>query len=104
MDKSLDQKLAAIHANPSSREFILADAKDADMAFGIGAPGLSPEGHAGELRFRTLQEYRDQISAITRQGLADIMLMSASTNYALTIQERLFDQSSVTPAVRANDT
>jgi hypothetical protein len=104
MDKSLDQKLAAIHANPSSREFILADAKDADMAFGIGAPGLSPEGHAGELRFRTLEDYRDQIRAITRQGLVDIMLMSASTNYALTIQERLFDHSSVTPAVRANDT
>ena len=42
MDKSLDRKLAAIHANPNTREFILADAKDADMAFGIGAPGLSP--------------------------------------------------------------
>ena len=40
MQKSLDRKLAAIHADPSgSREFILADAKDADMAFGIGAPG-----------------------------------------------------------------
>ena len=45
MVKSLDRKLDAIHANPSTcREFILADAKDADMAFGIGAPGQSPEG------------------------------------------------------------
>ena len=43
MDKSLDRKLAAIHADPNCREFILADAKDADMAFGIGAPGQSPE-------------------------------------------------------------
>ena len=43
MDKSLDRKLAAIHADPHGcREFILADAKDADMAFGIGAPGLRP--------------------------------------------------------------
>src|SRR3954470_24606779 len=102
--KSLDRKLAAIHADPNSREFILADAKDADMAFGIGAPGLSPEAHAGELRFRTLEDYRDQMRLITRQGLVDIMLMSASTSYALTIRERLFENSPVTPAVRANDT
>ncbi|MBX6316655.1 MAG: hypothetical protein IRY99_27640, partial [Isosphaeraceae bacterium] len=102
--KSLDRKLAAIHADPNTREFILADAKDADMAFGIGAPGRSPEAHPGEVRFRTLEEYREQIRAITRQGLVDIMLMSASTNYALTIRERLFDDSPVTPAVRANDT
>ena len=32
------------------------------------------------------------------------MLMSASSNHALTIRERLFDDSPVTPAVRANDT
>ena len=61
MDKSLDRKLAAIRADPNTREFILADAKDADMAFGIGAPGLSPEAHSGELRHRTLEEYRDQM-------------------------------------------
>lgn len=105
VDKSLDRKLAAIQADPQgSREFIIADAKDADMAYGIGAPGLSPESHNGEVRFRTLGEYREQIRTNTRQGLIDIMLMSSSTNYLLTIQERLFDGSSVTPAVRANDT
>ena len=104
MEKSLDRKLAAIHADPNCREFILADAKDADMAFGIGAPGQSPEAHAGEIRFRTLADYRDQIRAIARQGIVDIMLMSASTNHKLTIEERLFDDSHVTPAIRANDT
>jgi hypothetical protein len=105
MIKSLDRKLAAIHADPTScREFILADAKDADMATGLGAPGKSPELHAGEVRFRTLEEYRDQMRLITRQGLVDIMLMSASSNHALTFRERLFDDSPVTPAVRANDT
>jgi hypothetical protein len=104
MDKSLDRKLAAIQADPACREFILADAKDADMALGIGAPGRSPEAHAGELRFRTLEEYREQMRLITRQGLVDIMLMSASSSYALTLRERLFDGSPVTPAVRANDT
>ncbi|MGE5194020.1 MAG: hypothetical protein ACM3U2_16110 [Deltaproteobacteria bacterium] len=103
--KSLDQKLAAIHADPAGcREFILADAKDADMAFGVGAPGLSPERHDGEQRFRTLEEYREQIRQITRSELVDIMLMSASTNELLTIRERLFENSPVTPAARANDT
>ena len=105
MVKSLDRKLAAIHASPSScREFILADAKDADMAFGIGAPGQSPEAHAGEVRFKTLEDYREQIRAIVKQGVVDIMLMSASTNHALTIRERRFDDSPITPAARANDT
>lgn len=103
--KALDRKLASIHADPhGSREFILADAKDADMAFGIGAPGASPEAHPGEVRLRTLEEYRELIRENTRQGLVDIMLMSASTNYQLTVRERLFDASHVTPAIRANDT
>ncbi len=104
MIKSLDRKLAAIHADANCREFILADAKDADMALGLGAPGKSPEMHAGEVRFKTLEEYRQQMRLITRQGLVDIMLMSASSNHALTFRERLFDGSAVTPAVRANDT
>lgn len=103
--KSLDRKLAAIHADPAGcQDFILADAKDADMAFGMGAPGLSPERHDGERRFRTLDEYREQIRQISRSELVDIMLMSASTNDVLTIGERMFDNSPVTPAARANDT
>jgi hypothetical protein len=105
MLKSLDAKLAAIHADPHGcREFILADAKDADMAFGVAAPGLSPEQHAGEQRFKTLAEYRDQIRQIVRSELVDIMLMSASTSEQLALVERLFDNSPVTPAARANDT
>ena len=37
--KSLDTKLAKIKADRSSRDFIIADAKDADMAFGVSATG-----------------------------------------------------------------
>ena len=102
--KSLDRKLAALKTNPDANEFILADAKDADMAFGIGAPGSSPEAHTDELRYRTLIDFRSIIYEIVRQELIDIMLVSASTNDVLTIQKRLFDSSPVTPAVRANDT
>src|SRR5690606_28386917 len=102
--KSLDCKLAAIHADPHGcKEFIIADAKDADMAYGIGAPGLSPERHDGELRYKTLAQYRQQIREVIEQGIVDIMLMSASTNELLTIEERLFENSAITPATRAND-
>src|SRR5918912_3790050 len=103
--KSLDAKLARIHADPlGCKDFILADAKDADMALAIGAPGQSPEAHSGELRYRSLAEFREVIEQIVAQGLVDIMLMSASTSEVLTIHKRLFDKSPVTPAARANDT
>jgi hypothetical protein len=105
MQKSLDQKLSRIHADPrGSKDFILADAKDADMALSIGAPGRSPESHPNEVRYRSLAEFRDQIVQIVEQKLVDVMLMSASTNEDLTIQKRIFDNSPVTPAARANDT
>jgi hypothetical protein len=105
MQKSLNQKLARIHTDPArAKDFILADAKDADMALSIGAPGRSPEHHAGETQYRSLQEFRDIIEQIVEQQLVDIMLMSAHTNEVLTIQKRIFDKSPVTPAARANDT
>lgn len=104
MEKSLDLKIRRILADPSCKDFILADAKDADMAHGLAAPGKSPEAHSSEGRFRTLAEYRQIMREITRSGLVDIMLMSASSSEVLAIQERLFENSPVTPACRANDT
>src|SRR5579871_6044326 len=105
MEKSLDVKLARIHADPHGcKDFVLADAKDADMALAIGAPGRSPEAHSGELRYRSLAEFRDIIEQIVEQGLVDVMLMSASTSEVLTIHRRLFERSHVTPAARVNDT
>jgi hypothetical protein len=120
MTRSLDQKLAAIRANPhNTREFILADAKDADMAFGVRAPGprsylathgarpaqFSPEVWTrGEYGYRNLPEFLDIIREVTHQGLVDIMLMSAYVNEQLTIKEGLFKNSHITPACRANDT
>jgi len=98
MEKTLDTKLAALKKDPASSVFILADAKDADMAFGISSPGVALDG-----RMRSLSDYRDQIREIVSQGLVDITLMSASTSELLTIKERIFDSSPVTPAARAND-
>lgn len=117
--KSLDAKLADIRANPgSSRAFIIADAKDADMAFGVRAPGhrryLSAKGaHPAqfspelwtrdEFGHRNLPEFLDIIREVVGQGLVDIMLMSAHVNEQLTIKEGLFSDSHITPAARAND-
>ena len=117
--KFLDAKLAEIRANPRSRAFILADAKDSDMAFGVRAPGprgflakhgarpaqFSPEvWNRDEFGYRNLPEFLDIIREVTHQGLVDIMLMSAYVNEQLSIKERLFRYSPVTPAARANDT
>lgn len=111
MTKRLDQKLASIHADPSgSREFIIADAKDADMAFGIAAPGPNrggscPHGYnESEGCWKTLDNYLDQIRAVVQQDIVDIMLLSASNLERLAIKEKLFQDSAITPAARANDT
>ena len=104
MEKSLDSKITRILADPGCEDFILADAKDADMGFGLAAPGVNREANADRFPFRTMDQYRDAMREITRQGLVDIMLMSASSNEVLTIQQRIFDDSTVTPAARANDT
>src|SRR5882724_1439653 len=117
--KSLDVKLAEIKVNRQSRAFIIADAKDADMAFGARAPGprgflakrgarpaqFSPEVWTrDEFGYRNLPEFLDIIREVVHQGLVDIMLMSAYVTDQLSIQEGLFARSPVTPAVRANDT
>lgn len=117
--KSLDVKLAEIKRDRSSRAFIIADAKDADMAFGVRAPGprgylakrgarpaqFSPEvWNRNEFGYRNLPEFLDIIREVTNQRLIDIMLMSAYVNEQLAIKEGLFKNSHVTPAARANDT
>jgi hypothetical protein len=117
--KSLDSKLAEIKANHQSRAFIIADAKDADMAFGARSPGprhylarrgarpvqFSPEVWTrDEFGYRNLPEFLDIIREVVHQGLVDIMLMSAYVNEQLSIKEGLFWNSHVTPAARANDT
>ncbi len=99
MHKSLDRRLEAIRDNPGSTEFIIADAKDADMAFGIAATGTNPDGS-----HPSLATFRDKIRAVVDQGIVDIVIMSASTNELLAQDERIFEGSTVTPAARANDT
>jgi hypothetical protein len=97
--KSLDQKLERIREGRYvPADFIIADAKDGDMGFGLPAPGPGSGG-----RSKTKSEYFDAMRAMTRSGLVDIMLMSASTAETLT-GEGLFEGGPVTPAIRLNDT
>jgi len=109
--KTLDQKLARIARGTDTRkDFIIADAKDADMAFGVMAPGPNRAGHCphgynqAEGCYKTLAQYHEQIRGVLKQQLVDIVLLSASNLERLGVEEGLFKNSSITPAARANDT
>jgi hypothetical protein len=104
VEKSLDRKLAEIRANYNTKTFIIADAKDPDIAYGMASPGRSPEFYGDEIRLRSLAEFRQCIRDVVRQAEVDIVLMTASTSEILVHEERLFDNSQVTPACRTNDT
>jgi hypothetical protein len=102
--KSLDEKLARIRSGAfRPTDFVIADAKDGEMGFGLTAPGPrrapdgTPFGHG------TKAAYLDKMREMTRSGLVDIMLTSASAAETLAA-EGLFADSPVTPAVRLNDT
>jgi len=101
VDKSLDIKLKTIRdGNYKPADFIIADAKDGDMAMGMAAPGPHPTRAAA---FKTKADYLEAMRLMSRSGLIDIMLMSASSAGVL-VGEGLFSESPVTPAVRLNDT
>jgi hypothetical protein len=102
MKSRLVDKLNHIRSDSSTREFILADARDADMAWGVPSPGqVYPPARGG--RYRTMPEFHEQIRDVARQGIVDIMLASISTMSVLAHRERFFDSLEVTPAVRIND-
>lgn len=98
-ERSLDRKLKNILAGDYRPvDFIIADAKDGDMANGVTTPGLN----LATERFRPLAAYRHQMKEVVASGLADIMLMSVSSAEALTGQD-VFASNPITPAVRLND-
>ncbi len=99
--KTLDTKLAAIRSGAyKPTDFIIADAKDGDIGFGAAAPGPDP---TDPTRFKPRSAHLEAIREMTRSGLVDIMLLSASSTERLS-EEGLFKKSPVTPAIRLNDT
>lgn len=99
LDMIFKEKLSEIKSgNYKKSNFIIADAKDADMAFGCVSPGTSSNGTP-----HPLKKYHDDIEKVVRSKLADIMLMSVS-NAEILSDRNIFLKSTVTPAVRLNDT
>ena len=94
MQKSLDIKLENIRTNPDNNDFIIAYAADPDMSWGVATlpPGTS------------IQIFCDGLADLVDQAKIDILLTSVSSMDILSRERRIFDDSPVTPAVRANDT
>lgn len=98
MRKSLDKKLERIREGRyRPKDFIIADAKDPDMAFGCAAAGMGADG-----RYKPIAALREDIVKVCESGLVDIMLMSQSSAEAVS-RKLDFDGASITPAVRLND-
>ena len=103
MSKTLDKKLKRIlDGQYKPKDFIIADAKDGDMAGGIEAPGPVDPADMSK-GWRTRQQFHDVIQSVIDQGEVDIMLTSASTLDALH-ERKAYHKSKVTAAIRANDT
>ena len=74
--KSLDLKLSRIRDGSwTPADFVIADAKDGEMAFGLTAPGPK-RGAAG---YKTRADYVAAMRTMTESGLVDVMLTSASS-------------------------
>ncbi len=93
--KTLDSKLAALAERSDGPEFIICYAADPDMG-----GGLQPTVGEGT----DPVEWRDEMAAMVEKGDIDILLTSVATMDDLARDRRLFDDSPVTAAVRANDT
>ncbi len=105
MSKSLKLKLQKISNQKfKPKDFILADAKDGDLAMGITTPGFQRDNQGKILQsFRKLKDYKKAMELMTKSKLIDIMLMSASVGESL-VEKKIFMNSPVTPAIRMNDT
>jgi hypothetical protein len=100
----MDSKLENIRAGRYRRtDFLIADAKDADMGSGVVGLGTVRNPDGTVQRYRTRQEFLDAIVEIIEQDIVDIMLVSAS-NLDQLHKRGAFRDSAIKPAVRANDT
>lgn len=103
--RELDRKLAKIKSGKyRPTDFIIADAKDADMAFGLQAPATysgKDFGSSGPGIYRTRQEYIAQMQALIDQGQLDIMLTSVSNAEALA--KKPGNSRKITLGFRGND-
>src|SRR5210317_2367431 len=105
MSKSLILKLQKIRNQKYKlQDFIIADAKDGDLAMGIATPGPQRDKQGKIIQgFKKIKDYKKAMEVMTKSKLVDIMLMSASVGESL-VEKKIFKNSPVTPAIRMNDT
>ena len=102
MQNRLTDKLSRIRAGTyTPRDFIIADAKDAEMGGGIGALG-SLRLADGTIRPANCADYRQAMKDMMASGLVDIMLTSMASAEDLAAGHA-FQGSDVTQAIRLND-
>lgn len=98
-----EEKIDRIRAGGyRSGDFIIADAKDVDLAAGILATGRRRDGRGTITGNRTRSEFLDEIRGLIGQDVIDIMLVSTS-NLEVLQESGAFAGSRVTPAFRGND-
>lgn len=99
-----EEKMERIRAGRYAKgDFIIADAKDADLSGGILTTGRRRSADGSIVGNRTRAEFLAEIEALVRQDVVDILL--ASTSNIESLQSRgVFAGSRVMPAFRANDT
>ena len=99
----LEEKLKKIKKSKYKKsDFIIADAKDADMGFGIYGTGVKLDKKNNSKKPLPHKEYIKNIIKMTKSNLVDIMLMSASSA-EIAHDLKVFNKSKVTPAIRFND-
>lgn len=94
MKKTLNTKLELLREDKSSNNFILCYAADPDIAAGVIPISES---------FPSLTSYYQHLESLIEQETLDILLTSNATMDELLRKRGLFANSSMTPAVRAND-
>ncbi|OCP19358.1 MULTISPECIES: hypothetical protein [unclassified Ensifer] len=84
-------------------DFILADAKDPDLAGGILTTGRRRDAQRRIIGNRSRDEFLEEMVRLVEQDVIDILL--ASTSNIEVLQDRgMFKDSAIMPAFRANDT
>lgn len=102
MNERLTGKLSRIRSGAyRPADFIIADAKDAEMGGGIGGLG-SVADRDGTRRPATALDYRQAMTDMISSGLVDIMLTSLSSAESLH-EADAFRGSDATQAIRLND-
>lgn len=98
------EKLSRIRAGQyRTGDFMIADAKDVDVAGGVPSMGRCRDETTGASgRLRTRPEFLDQVRELIRQDVLDIMLSSTATIEQLT-DEGVFDETRVLSAFRGNE-